>query len=60
MRLSREKPETFPEGDFLDKTTVAAGFLLALTGLTGLVYGAGINFQGMMARGVTDCSFIAA
>jgi hypothetical protein len=44
----------------LDKTTVAAGSLLALAGLTGLVYGAGVNLQGMMARGATDYSFIAA
>jgi hypothetical protein len=44
----------------LDKTMVAAGFLLALGGLTGLAYGAGINLQGMMARGATDYSFITA
>jgi hypothetical protein len=39
---------------------VAAGFLLALAGLTGLAYGAGINLKGMMARGATDYSFITA
>ena len=31
-----------------------------MAGLTGLVYGAGINLQGMMARGATDYSFITA
>jgi hypothetical protein len=43
----------------LDKPMVA-GVLLALAGLTGLVYGAGINLQGMLARGATDFSFISA
>ena len=37
-----------------------AGILLVLAGLTGVVYGAGINLQGMMARGATDFSFITA
>lgn len=37
-----------------------AGVLLILAGLTGVVYGAGINLQGMMARGATDFSFITA
>jgi len=37
-----------------------AGVLLVLAGLTGVVYGAGINLQGMMARGATDYSFITA
>jgi len=36
------------------------GVLLVLAGLTGVVYGAGINLQGMMARGATDYSFITA
>jgi len=37
-----------------------SGVLLAVAGLTGVVYGAGINLQGMMARGATDFSFITA
>jgi len=37
-----------------------AGVLLVLAGLTGVVYGIGINLQGMMARGATDYSFITA
>ena len=37
-----------------------AGVLLVMAGLTGVVYGAGINLQGMMARGATDYSFITA
>ena len=36
------------------------GVLIVLAGLTGVVYGAGINLQGMMARGATDYSFITA
>jgi len=44
----------------MDKAIFAAGVLLTLAGLTGLVYGAGINLQGMMARGATDYSFITA
>ena len=39
---------------------VTAGGLLVLAGLVGLVYGAGINLQGMMTRGASDYSFIAA
>jgi len=39
---------------------VSSGILLVLAGLTGIVYGAGINLQGMMARGATDYSFITA
>jgi len=44
----------------MDNLTVVAGVLLTLAGLTGIVYGAGINLQGMMARGATDYSFITA
>lgn len=44
----------------MDKTIVSAGVLLFLAGLTGVVYGAGVNLQGMMARGATDYSFITA
>ena len=40
--------------------SVGAGALLVLAGLTGLVYGLGINVTGMMARGATDYSFITA
>jgi hypothetical protein len=39
---------------------VSAGVLLFLAGLTGVVYGTGINLQGMMARGAADYSFISA
>jgi hypothetical protein len=31
-----------------------------LAGLVGVVYGLGINVQGMLARGATDYSFITA
>jgi len=41
-----------------DKGVTAAGVLLSLAGLIGLVYGAGINLQGMITRGATDYSFI--
>ena len=44
----------------MDKVIVTAGGLLVLAGLAGLIYGAGINLQGMMARGASDYSFIAA
>ena len=44
----------------MDKVLVVAGFFLILGGLTGLIYGAGINLQGMLARGATDYSFITA
>ena len=39
---------------------VTVGVLLTLAGVTGIVYGVGINVQGMMARGATDYSFITA
>jgi hypothetical protein len=44
----------------MDKLMVTAGVFLMLAGLTGIVYGVGINVQGMMARGATDYSFITA
>jgi hypothetical protein len=44
----------------MDNPIVAAGVLLTLAGLTGIIYGLGINVQGMMARGATDYSFITA
>ena len=44
----------------MDKGIFAAGAFLTLAGLTGVFYGAGINLQGMMARGATDYSFITA
>ena len=44
----------------MDNLTVVAGVLLTLAGLTGVVYGLGINVQAMMARGATDYSFITA
>jgi len=44
----------------MDNLTVVAGVLLTLAGLTGIVYGLGINVQVMMARGATDYSFITA
>ena len=44
----------------MDKGIVAAGVFLVLGGLTGLIYGAGVNLQGMLARGATDYSFITA
>jgi hypothetical protein len=44
----------------MDRISVGAGVLLVLAGLTGLVYGLGINVTGMMARGATDYSFITA
>jgi hypothetical protein len=44
----------------VDKALVTAGVFLALGGLTGLIYGAGINLQGMLAHGATDYSFITA
>lgn len=39
---------------------VSSGALLVLAGLTGVVYGVGINVPGMVARGATDYSFITA
>jgi len=44
----------------MDKSTTSAGILILLAGLVGVVYGVGINVQGMMARGATDYSFITA
>lgn len=44
----------------MDKLTVAAGFLVSIAGLVGIVYGIGINVPGMMVRGANDYSFIAA
>jgi len=44
----------------MDNLMVVVGALLTLAGLTGVVYGLGINVQGMMARGATDYSFIGA
>ena len=44
----------------MDKGLTLTGVLLVLAGVTGVVYGAGINLQGMMARGATDFSFITA
>ena len=44
----------------MDGINVGAGVLLVLAGLTGLIYGLGINVTGMMARGATDYSFITA
>jgi hypothetical protein len=42
----------------MDKSNVTAGIMLFLAGLTGLIYGVGINLQSMVARGATDYSFI--
>ncbi len=39
---------------------VFAGIFLLLAGLTGIVYGVGVNLQGMLARGASDYSFITA
>ena len=44
----------------MDKTIVGVGVLLLLAGLTGVVYGAGVNVPGMVARRATDYSFITA
>jgi len=44
----------------MDRVNVGAGVLLVLAGLTGLIYGLGINVTGMMARGATDYSFVTA
>ena len=44
----------------MDKGTILVGILIFLAGLTGVVYGAGINLQGMMARGASDYSSITA
>ncbi len=42
----------------MEKIMIVVGILLVLAGLTGLVYGLGINVSGMMARGATDYSGI--
>ncbi len=44
----------------MDRAMVLSGLFLVLAGLTGIVYGAGVNLQGMLARGATDYSFITA
>jgi predicted metal-binding membrane protein len=44
----------------LDKLIVSAGIFLFLAGVVGVYYGAGVNLQGMMARGASDYSFITA
>jgi hypothetical protein len=44
----------------MDKLMAIAGVLLTLAGLTGIVYGVGINVQTMLARRATDYSFITA
>ncbi|HUK50566.1 MAG TPA: hypothetical protein VLV18_05975 [Terriglobales bacterium] len=44
----------------MEKPMVAAGLLLFLAGVVGVFYGAGVNLQGMMARGASDYSFITA
>ena len=49
-----------PSKESLDKSLTFAGIFILLAGLTGLIYGAGINLQGMLTRGATDYSFISA
>ena len=44
----------------MDKVIATSGALLLLAGLVGVVYGAGINVPSMMARRLTDYSFITA
>lgn len=44
----------------MNKSIVSAGVFLFLAGLVGVFYGAGVNLQGMMARGASDYSFITA
>lgn len=44
----------------MDNCTMGAGVLLFLAGLIGLLYGIGVNLQGMMARRATDYTFITA
>ncbi len=39
---------------------VAFAILLVLAGLIGVIYGAGINLQGMLARRASDYSSITA
>ena len=38
----------------MDQATLLAGVLLFLSGVVAVVYGIGINLQGMMARGATE------
>jgi len=44
----------------MDTMLVAAGIILTLAGLTGVLYGVGINVPNMMTRSATDYSFITA
>lgn len=44
----------------MDKAIVVSGVFLLLAGFTGVWYGAGINLQGMLARGASDYSFVTA
>ena len=44
----------------MDTMLVAAGIILTLAGLTGVLYGVGINVPNMITRGATDYSFITA
>ena len=44
----------------MDNLIVVTGVFLTLAGLSGIVYGLGINVQAMLARGATDYSFITA
>jgi len=44
----------------MDKLILISGLLLFLAGLVGVVYGAGINVPGMVARRATDYSGITA
>ena len=39
---------------------IAAGLMQFIAGLTGVIYGAGINYVQMVSRGATDYSFITA
>ena len=44
----------------MDRALALAGVFILFAGVTGLIYGAGINLQGMLARGASDYSFIGA
>jgi len=44
----------------MDNLMAIAGTLLTLAGLTGIVYGVGINVQTVWAKSATDYSFITA
>jgi len=44
----------------MDTLMAISGILLVAAGLTGVLYGVGINVPGMMSRGATDYSFITA